>query len=63
MQDLKISNRLLVYFSSLTVCSGDIKKSCENEEKKALNMQKKALKMKKSLGHFQSFFCLFSVPF
>ena len=34
MQDLKILYRLLVYFTSLTVCFGDIKNSSENENKK-----------------------------
>ena len=39
MQDLKIKYRPLVYFTSfLTVCTGDTKKSSENEEKKALKM-------------------------
>ena len=42
MKYLKIYNRLLVYFTCLTVCSGDIKK-------KALKMKIKALKMKKKV--------------
>ena len=43
MKYLKIKYRLLVYFTSFTLCSGDIKK-------------KKAMKM---TSHFQSFFCFF----
>ena len=37
MKYLRIYYRLLVYFTSLTVCSGDIKKkkSLENEKKKS----------------------------
>ena len=38
---LKIEFRLLFYFTSFTVCSGDIEKSSENDE---------------LTGHFQSFF-------
>ena len=40
MQDLKILYRLLFYFTSLAVCSGNIKKRSKNEknEKKALKM-------------------------
>ena len=45
--------RLLVYFTSFTVCSGDIKK-------KALKMKKKTSENNQLTGHFQSFF--FSVP-
>ena len=53
MQDLNIY-RLLVYFTSLTICSGDIKKkSAENREKKK---EKKALKMTSQLVIFRAFF-------
>ena len=58
MQDLNIKYRLLVYFTSLTVCSGDIKqkkmkkKSSEKEKKKKRNSSENA----QSNGHFQSFF-------
>ena len=47
MQDLKIFYRLLVSFTSLTNCSGDITK--------ALKM-KKSSENDQSTGHFQSFF-------
>ena len=56
MQDLKIQYRLLVYFTSLTVCSGDIKKkkkkNFENEKKK----RKKSSKMTSQLVIFRAFF-------
>ena len=47
MKYLKIKYRLVIYFTSLTVCSGDIKK--------ALKM-KKSLENDQSTGHFKSFF-------
>ena len=50
MKYLKILYRLLVYFTSLTVCSGDIKKSSENEKKYSENDLS---------SHLQSFFLLF----
>ena len=57
MQDLKIQYRLLVHFTSLTVCSGEYlkkKKSSENEKKSSENDQ--------STGHFQSFYFFFFCP-
>ena len=57
MKYLKIYYRLLVYFTSLTVCLGDIKK------KKALKMKKKkSSENDQSTGHFQSFFAFFPIP-
>ena len=53
MKYWKFLYRLLVYFNSFTVCSGDIekeKKSSENEKKK------KSSENDQSTGHFQSFF-------
>ena len=56
MQDFKISKyRLLVSYTSLSVCSGDIKKRSENEKKKAL-------KMTSQLVIFRAFISFFSVP-
>ena len=56
MKYLKIVYRLLVYFTSFTVCSGDIKK-------KSLKMKKKkAQKMTSHTGHFQSFLFFFHPP-
>ena len=59
MKYLKIKYRLLVYFTNLTVCSGDIKK----ELKKALKMTSQLVILKKTsqLVIFRGFF-LFFVP-
>ena len=62
---------MLVYFTSFTVCSGDIekaKKSSKNELKKSSGKKapKKTLKKNsendQSTGHFQSFLLVFFVP-
>ena len=53
MQDLMNLYRLLVYLTSLTVCSGDNKKSSENE--------KKPLKMTSQLVIFRAFFFFFPI--
>ena len=50
MEYFKIKYRLLVYFTSLTVCSVD---------KKALKIKKKSFENDQSAGHFQRFFFLF----
>ena len=58
MKYLKIKYRLLIYLTSFTVFSGDIKK------KKALKKKKKKKKGSENdqlTGHFQSFFIYFSV--
>ena len=62
MQDLKILYGPLVYFSSLTVCSGDIKSS-ENEGKKSSVNEEKSSENEKSSGSFSELLFLFSVPF
>ena len=56
MKYLKIYYRLLVYFTSLIFCSGDVKK------KKALKMKKKTLKMNSQLVIFRAFFFFFVPP-
>ena len=56
-KDLIQTVGLIYYFTSLTVCSGDIKKT-ENEKKK----KKKALKMTSLLVIFRAFYFLFSIP-
>ena len=53
-KDLIQTVGLIYYFTSLTVCSGDIKKT-ENEKKKAL-------KMTSLLVIFRAFYFLFSIP-
>ena len=53
MKYLNIKYRLLVYFTSITFCSGDIKK-----EKSSKN-EKKALKMTNQLVIFRDFFSSF----
>ena len=51
MKFLKIKYRLLVYFTDLTVCSGDIKKT----EKSSENDQSTGhFEKDQSTGHFQS---------
>ena len=40
MKYIEIKYRLLVYLTSYTVFSGDIKKTSENEKKKALKKKK-----------------------
>ena len=47
---------MLVYLTSFTVCSGDIK---ERKKKKALKMKKKSLKMINQLVIFRAFFLFF----
>ena len=55
MKYLKILYRLLVYFTSFTVCSGDIKKK---KRKKSSENEKKILKMTSELVIFRAFFSL-----
>ena len=55
MKYLKIKNRLLVFFTSLTVCSGNIKKESSENEKKSSEIDQLT-------GHFQSFFIYFFRP-
>ena len=52
---LMILYRLLVYLNSLTVCSGDIQKT-ENDQSKKISENDR------STGHFQSLFFYFLSP-
>ena len=58
MNYLKSYCRLLVYFTSFTVCSGDIKKSKKSSEDEKTNK----LKMTSQLVIFRAFFSLFLSP-
>ena len=49
---------MLVYFTSLIVCSGDIKQKKKNSE----NEKKKKKSNDQSTGHFQSFFSFSFFP-
>ena len=61
MKYIEIKYRLLVYLTSYTVFSGDIKKTSENEKKKALK-KKKSSENDQWTGHFQSLFIYFFCP-
>ena len=51
MKYSKIKYSLLVYFTSFTVCSGDI-----NKRKKSSENRKKSSENDQLTGHFQGFF-------
>ena len=60
MKYLKIKLQTVgLYFTSLTVCSWDIKKALKMEKKALIMKKKKSSENDQSTGHFQSFFYFF----